>query len=224
MKKLPLLGALGAVALAAGVAAVGAGRNDNAYAQSPESDTAKGERIRHEIQNDPVAPTIAPEGHDVTVVVFSDYQCPYCRKIHPVLEELMRKDRKVKLVYRDWPIFGAASTEAARAAIAAQYQGRHAAFNDALMQTQGRLNSKSIRTAADRAGVDWARLQADLKTHRTEIDQLLSRSSRYAAMMDLAGTPALLVGSYLIPGGVDIGPLREAVTLARTQERTAQAQ
>lgn len=223
MKKLPLLGGLAAVVLVAGVVAVGTGRNDSAHAQSQsgEADSAEAQRIRSEIQNDPVAPTIAPQGHDVTVVVFSDYQCPYCRKIHPVLEELMRKDRKVKLVYRDWPIFGAASTEAARAAIASTYQGKHAAFNDALMQTQGKLDSRSIRTAADRAGVDWAQLQEDLKTHRTEIDQTIGRSSRYAAMMGLAGTPAMLVGPYLIPGGVGIGHLREAVTLARAENRTA---
>ena len=218
MKKLPLVGLLGAVALAAGVVAVRAGGdNGRAHAQSP----AEAERIRHEIRNDPVAPTIAPQGHDVTIVFFSDYQCPYCRKVHPVLEALMREDRKVKLVHRDWPIFGTASTEAARAAIASRYQGKHAAFNDALMRSQGRLSSESIRAAADRAGVDWARLQADLHQHRSEIDQTLGRSSRYAAMMGLSGTPAMLVGNYLIPGAVDVPNMREIVAMARSQGQQA---
>ncbi|MFC3216460.1 DsbA family protein [Novosphingobium panipatense] len=154
---------MSAIALVAGVAVLRAG-DDGAHAQSATGSvdaqaSAEGERIRHEIQNDPVAPTVAPQGYDVTIVVFSDYQCPYCRKVHPALEALLREDKKVKLVYRDWPIFGAPSTEAARAAIASQYQGKHAAFNDALMQSQGKLSSESIRAAADRAGVDWARLQ-----------------------------------------------------------------
>ncbi|MEA3389826.1 DsbA family protein [Sphingobium sp. CCH11-B1] len=228
MKKLPLIGGIAAIALVAGVAAVRAG-DDGAHAQSTTGTantqtSAEGERIRHEIQNDPVAPTVAPQGYDVTIVFFTDYQCPYCRKVHPVLEQLLSEDNKVKLVYRDWPIFGAPSVEAARAAIASKYQGKHAAFNDALMRSQGRLSSESIRAAANQAGVDWARLQTDLAEHRSEIDQTLGRSSNYAAMMGLSGTPAMLVGNYLIPGAVDLPAMREAVAMARSQGQQPQAQ
>jgi len=228
MKKLPLVGLLGAVALVAGVAMLRAG-DDNAQTQ-PAAETgdsgpsAEGARIRHEIRNDPLAPTVAPTDYDVTIVLFSDYQCPYCRKLHPVLETLIREDSKVKLVYRDWPIFGAASSEAARAAIASTYQGKHAAFNDALMRSPDRLSSASIRAAADRAGIDWARLQADMTRHRTEIDEALARSRRYAAMMGLSGTPAMLVGNYLIPGAIDLGNLEQAVRLARAHGKEAQTQ
>ncbi|MFT3966062.1 MAG: DsbA family protein [Sphingobium sp.] len=107
---------------------------------------------------------------------FTDYQCPFCREMHPVLEALLREDPKVKLVYRDWPIFGAASVEAARAAIASQYQGKHAEFNRALMQSHGKLSSESIRAAANRAGIDWTRLRTDLNTYSVEIDQTLGRT------------------------------------------------
>lgn len=175
----------------------------------------EGRRIRAQIQNDPVAPTIAHKDADVTLVMFSDYQCPFCRKVHPVLEQLLREDRKVRVVYRDWPIFGAGSEEAARAAIASKYQGKHAAFNDALMKMQGKVTSQSIRAAANEAKVDWERLQADLKTHEDEIGGAIGRTSQYAAMMGLSGTPGLLVGPYLIPGAIDIGGLREAVAAAR---------
>ncbi|MFA6032152.1 MAG: DsbA family protein, partial [Myxococcota bacterium] len=107
--------------LLAGVLAVRLTGGESAAAKTVAPDDeaamkAEGLRIRHEIQNDPVAPTIAPKGYDVTIVMFSDYQCPFCRKVHPVVENLMASDKKVKLVYRDWPIFGAPSTEAARAA------------------------------------------------------------------------------------------------------------
>ena len=224
MKTLPLIGAIGVVALVAGAAGVGGG--GDAYAQSnaraaAASSSAEAQRIRHEIQNDPVAPTVAPKGYDVTIVFFSDYQCPYCRKVHPVLEALLSEDRKVRLVYRDWPIFGAASTEAARVAIASKYQGKHAAFNAALMQSRGKLSSESIRAAADRAGVDWTKLQRDLTQHRSEIDETLGRSNRYAAMMGLSGTPAMLVGKYLIPGAVDLPKMRQAVAMARSQNQGA---
>ncbi|EQB16346.1 hypothetical protein L284_09525 [Novosphingobium lindaniclasticum LE124] len=152
----------------------------------------------------------------MTLVVFSDYQCPFCRKMHPVLEQLMHEDSKVKVVYRDWPIFGAGSVEAAHVAIAATYQGKHAAFNNALMDTPGKVSSQTIRAAATKAGLDWSRLQTDLKTHKGDIDAVIERNGRYAIMMGLSGTPALLVGPYLIPGAIDLAGLRKAVALART--------
>ena len=216
--------ALGGAALLAGGALLAAkgvpesadaqSRNEIAQASSAEADAA-----RREIADDPVAPKHAPQGYDVTIVSYADYQCPYCRQIHPVLERLAEEDGKVRIVYRDWPIFGAPSVEASRAAIASQWQGKHAEFNDALMRIEGRLDSAKIRAAADEAGVDWARLQADLRTRSAEIDGVLDRTRRQAAMMGLQGTPALLVGPYLVPGAIDHNGLVRSVRLAREFER-----
>ena len=167
------------------------------------------------IGNDKVAPQIAPKGADVTVVMFFDYQCPYCRKTHPVVKALMARDPKIKLVYRDWPIFGAPSVEAAKAAIASQWQGKHEAFDDALMTMQGKVSSQTIRAAADKAGVNWTRLQADLKTHASEIDALIDRNGKQAVAMGLQGTPGFLVGPYMVPGGMELPQMEEAVKTAR---------
>lgn len=188
--------------------------NDFAQASSAEAAAA-----RREIADDPVAPKRAPQSYDVTIVSYADYQCPYCRQIHPVLERLAKEDGKVRIVYRDWPIFGAPSVEAAKAAIASQWQGKHADFNDALMQIEGKLDSTKIRAAAKVAGVDWKRLQADLRTRSAEVDGVLDRTRRQAAMMELQGTPALLVGPYLVPGALDHDGLVKAVQLAREFER-----
>ncbi|MHB9879550.1 DsbA family protein [Pacificimonas sp. ICDLI1SI03] len=166
-----------------------------------------------------MAPTSEPADYDVTIVSFSDYQCPYCRKIHPTLEKLVTNDPRVRIVYRDWPIFGAASEEAARAAIASQWQDKHAPFNDALMRTEGKLTTQRIQAAATAAGVDWAQLQQDMETRGQEIDDLIDRTSLQAAKMGLQGTPALLVGPYLIPGAVDYTTLTETVGLARDFEQ-----
>ncbi len=179
------------------------------------SDMAR--RVRQAIRTDPVAPDVAPKGADVTIVLFSDYNCPYCRKVHPALQALLREDPKIRLLYRDWPIFGGASTEAARAAIAAEFQGKHAAFNDALMTAQGKLDSAAIRGAANRAGVDWTRLQKDLTARRQDIDATLGRSDRYARMLGLTGTPGLLIGPYLLPGAVGVAELRKVIAAVRAK-------
>jgi protein-disulfide isomerase len=175
----------------------------------------EGARLKRLLVNDTAMPSVAPQGHDVTIVVFSDYQCPYCRKLHPALNQLLASDRKVRIVYRDWPIFGESSLEGARVAMAARYQGKHAAFNDALMAGPVKFTSADIRKAAATAGVDWQRLQNDLQQHRAEIDAGLGRTVQLARSMGLSGTPALVIGDYLIPGAIDAATLREAVKAVR---------
>ena len=186
-------------------------------AGSDEDTAASAEAMaaRAEIADDPIAPKLAPEGYDVTIISYSDYQCPFCRKIHPELERLAQEDGKVRIVYRDWPIFGPASEEAARMAIASQWQNKHRQFNDALMRTDGKLSSEKIRAAANTAGIDFARLERDMETREDDIDGVLRRTAMQAAQMGLQGTPAMLVGPYMIPGAVDYAGLTRAVAEAR---------
>lgn len=167
------------------------------------------------ILEDPLAPKVAPKGYDITIVQFADYNCGYCRRMHSVVAALIASDPKIRLVYRDWPIFGPVSVEAARAAIASQWQGKHEAFNAALYAGAGKLDSSAIRTAANRAGVNWPRLQADLVKHKAEIDALLARTSEQAPAIGLQGTPAFIIGAYLAPGALDLATLRKAVAEAR---------
>src|SRR3546814_4442794 len=73
----------------------GAAGSDEDTAASAEAMAA-----RAEIADDPHAPKLAPEGYDVTIISYSDYQCPFCRKIHPALERLAQEDGRVRIVYR----------------------------------------------------------------------------------------------------------------------------
>ena len=187
----------------------------SATAATGQAKSAEAMRIQTMIRTDPIAPIAGARNADVTVVVFSDYQCPYCRKLHPQLQALLASDPKVRVLYRDWPIFGPMSREAARAAIASRWQGKHAPFNDALMRSTGQLSSASIRAAAARAGVDWKKLQSDLANHGSEIDALLARTDRYADIMELEGTPGFLIGSYRVPGVLDLAGLQRLVAKAR---------
>lgn len=201
-----------------------AAQTAGADAATDQQDTrSDAERVRDAIQNDPLAPTVAPENHDVTIVMYSDYQCPYCRKMQPVLEALMEKDEKVRLVYRDWPIFGEVSERAARAAIAAQFQGKHEAFHGALMRSNGKLSFGKIRDAADEAGIDWDQLKSDMVTHKDEIDALLERSRIQATLLGFSGTPGLMVGPLRFGGALDLQYLETAVEQARKVDNKKQS-
>jgi|TARA_R110000803_G_scaffold118200_1_gene186616 protein-disulfide isomerase len=177
-----------------------------------EEDFAK---LRADIENDTLAPMANADTYNVTVVVFSDYQCPYCRKIHPEIQSLIDGDSAVRVVYRDWPLFGEGSREAARLAIASTFQGKHEEMNRALMSIPGKLTPDKIQNVAVKAGVDWFRLQSDVEAHEPEINALLAKNSLQAALLGLNGTPGILIGPYLIPGAVDRATLQAAVKSVR---------
>ncbi|MFY7835801.1 MAG: DsbA family protein [Novosphingobium sp.] len=166
-----------------------------------------------------LAPKTTPKGYDVTVIVFSDYGCPYCKKLHGTLAQLLARDRKVRIVWRDWPIFGGASLLAARAAIASQWQGKHAAFNAALFAQPGRMTDASVQAAAKAAGIDWARLQQDMKARAKEIDTVIGRSNAGAKALEFQGTPGLLIGNARFGGAASLTQLMDAVAQARKDGR-----
>lgn len=162
---------------------------------------------------DPRAPTLGAADADIVIYLFSDYACGNCRALHPALRTLIAGDRGIRLVYRDWPILGPRSTRAARLALASAAQGRHAAFDDALMRRGGQLDEAALRAAAASAGIDWPRLEDDAAQATTA--RLLDDTDRLARGVGFVGTPVLVVGPYLVQGRVSLDRLREAVSNAR---------
>lgn len=161
------------------------------------------------------APSLGASDPDVVVFVLSDYNCPNCRAMHADLRALVAGDRRVRLVYRDWPVLGARSRRAARLAIASAAQDRHAAFDDELMRRGGPLDEASLRAAAARAEVDWPRLTADLARDSATIDALLADTAAQADALGFAGTPVLVIGPYVVTGRTALKRLNELVAKAR---------
>src|SRR3546814_3090890 len=85
-----------------------------------------------QLAEDPAARLIEPQSYDLTLVVFTDYQCPFCRQMHPRLTALAKEDGNVRTVFKDWAIFAEASDAAARRALAASYTWKDKAIDDAL--------------------------------------------------------------------------------------------
>src|SRR5579863_3020119 len=81
----------------------------------------------------PGTPTVGSAKPDVIVVEYFDYNCPYCKKLVPVLNALLSQDRKVAILYKEWPILGDMSMYGAASALAAGWQGKYRAAHDALI-------------------------------------------------------------------------------------------
>src|ERR1700686_4466008 len=106
-------------------------------------------------------PDIAVAGNpkgDITIVEYFDYQCPYCRKVEPELQQVVHDDGKVRLVQKDWPVLGPVSVTASRMALASKYQDKYLQAHTALISVSSKLNEPRIRELVAGAGIDVDRL------------------------------------------------------------------
>ena len=150
----------------------------------------------------------------VTVSEFFDYRCPYCRMMQPTLAALLAKDKRVRLVAKEWPIFGGPSVTAARIALAARWQGKYAAVHDALFQLPRTMDEESIRAAVASAGADMVRLDRDLANRGKEIDAELATVDREARAVGFQGTPGFVIGTLVAPGAIPPAGLADMVNRA----------
>lgn len=114
------------------------------------------------LANAPGSPVLGNRNGDVTIVAFFDYACPYCRAAEPRLLALLRADRRIKLVMKEFPILTPESLPAARMALAAARQGQYDAFHQGLMTMPGRLNIVDMEALARSLKLDMARLKRDM--------------------------------------------------------------
>lgn len=161
---------------------------------------------------DPADPFRGNATGRVVVVEFFDIRCGYCRALHPTMEELLRRNREVKLVLKDMPILGANSVLGSRALLAAQRTGRYGVLYDHLMRLREELSETVLRREAERAGLDWPRLRREMDdgaiTRRIDTNLALARA------LDIQGTPAMVIGDVIIPGAVELPQLEAAVAAA----------
>lgn len=172
------------------------------------------------IQNDPATPTAGNPKGDLTIVTFFDYNCPFCKKAEPALEQVVEEDGHIRLVYKDWPILTKASVYGAQLALAAKYQGKYDAVHAALMSIPGpKIPEDQMLAAIRKSGVDMDKLDADLKAHGDEITALLRRNLAQADSLGLQGTPAYLVGHYKVTSALTYDGFKRAVADARAQAK-----
>ncbi len=165
------------------------------------------------LMTDPESPIAGNPNGDVTIVEFSDYQCPYCKRAHTAVKSVMASDAKVKLIFKDLPILGEASRIAAVAALASVKQGKHLDFHNALLEFNGKLDSDRIFQIAGTVGLDVPKLKADMED--PAIKKLIERNMALAQALGVRGTPAFVIGNQFVPGAVDAETLKQLIADAR---------
>lgn len=163
-----------------------------------------------EVFSDPVTPVLGNPNGEVTIVEFFDYQCPFCKSTYPELKRFVSDDGNLRLVMRDWPIFGEASRFAAERVLALDPQA-YGRAHEALMGTEGQLTENDVIEVLEDTSVKGL-----TPAHSPEaVADTLSRNDRMAKAFGLAGTPSFAIGSKIYGGVLDRNGLAQAVLEAR---------
>jgi protein-disulfide isomerase len=157
------------------------------------------------------APTTGPAGAPITIVEFTDYQCPYCHRAQGTIDEvLQRYSGKVRLVHLDFPLDGhPGAVPAARAARCAGEQGKFWEYHRGLMTVQGALDDADLRGRASKLGLDGSAFGACLSSGRH--DAAIQASLAQGEELGVTGTPAYFVNGRMISGARPIESFAEVI-------------
>lgn len=138
-------------------------------------------------------PSLGNDNAAVTIVAFTDYQCPSCASIHPTLERLVKENGdKVRLVTRDFPLSQHAEAfKAAEAAEAAREQGKYWEYVSVLMRNQSTLGVEKLKSFASDLGLDRNRFDSALDSGK--FAEMVQRDVDDGMKLGLTGTPSLFI-------------------------------
>ncbi|MCL2469804.1 MAG: DsbA family protein [Alphaproteobacteria bacterium] len=168
------------------------------------------------IINTPFSPIGGNPKGDVTVMEFFDYNCPYCHKAQANLQALLQSDKNIRVVYKEFPIFGDSSLTISKIALAAHKQGKYEAFHQALMTASGGpLTEATVYRIAKATGLDVEKLKKDKDDPK--IMEALQQNVSLARELGASGTPAFIIGTQFFSGLVPVEVMKDAIAKERAQ-------
>ena len=168
--------------------------------RQPAADTAGDQRVNVSTDGDP---SIGPADAPITIVEFSDYQCPYCQAWYQqTFDQLMANyPDKIRFVYRDLPLPGhPESLPAAEAANCAGEQGAYWKFHNDLFSGQYSLGRAAYEQYASDLGLDTAAFTACLDDHRYQAEVKADYAD--AVRIGLNGTPSFVINGRILVGAL----------------------
>lgn len=170
-----------------------------------------------EVFRDPASPVGGNVSGDVTMAEFFDYNCPYCRQVAPIMAQAVADDPQLRIVYKEFPILGPDSVFAAKAALAAQQQGKYAVFHKALYDAKTRVTEAVVLKVAAQVGLDIPRLKTDMQ--HPDIQAAIDKNAQLAQALGITGTPGFVVGDQIFPGATNLDTMKKLIEQARAPQK-----
>jgi protein-disulfide isomerase len=158
-------------------------------------------------------PGIFQKNADVTIYEFFDYNCGYCKSVVKTIMETISEDKKINVVFVEFPILSQQSYTAAVAALASKKQNLYNKFHLSLMKIRGKVDDKRVFKTAKEIGLDVQQLKIDMND--PDISNQLNKNREIAKLLNLNGTPAFIIGDVIYPGALSKENLKEIIKKVR---------
>jgi protein-disulfide isomerase len=157
------------------------------------------------------APVIGPKTAPVTIVEWSDFQCPYCGRVEPTLQQIRDEYKgKVRLAWKNQPLsFHPNAMPAAEAAMAADEQGKFWEYHDALFKRQTELGPALYDEVAKQLGLDMDRFHASIAAHK-HLPQIKADMAAGSAV-GADGTPTFFINGKKLVGALPIDSFKQVI-------------
>lgn len=162
------------------------------------------------------SPTTGTESSKVVLIEFSDFQCPYCAQAHDTLKELIAKHPdEVTLAYKHFPLapIHAEAMPAAKAAWAADRQGKFWEYHDALFAKQDKLGEELYVEIAQTLDLDLEQFNRDRASDTASA--AIGQDVQLAESLGLAGTPFFLIDTETFSGPIQLSDMENLLTAAK---------
>jgi protein-disulfide isomerase len=157
------------------------------------------------------APVRGPKNAPITVVLFSDFQCPFCSRVEPVLVELEKAyPHKVRVAWKNFPLaFHSNAKPAAEAALAAKEQGKFWEMHEILFKNQQALTAADLEKYAKEIGLDMTKYKQAMDSHKFAAQ--IEADMKQGSALGVSGTPAAFVNGQLVSGAQPIDAFKKIV-------------
>jgi protein-disulfide isomerase len=187
-------------------------------AAQANNDTAMLLANADEIFNDGVSFVGGNPDGDITLVEFSDYRCPYCKKARPEIEALVKSDGNIRLIYKEFPILGPDSLATAQFTLAVlllapEYYEQASA---AMMSLRGKPNQATFAKLAEGMGLDSAAILAKMPSH--EVAKIIQANRALGQKLQISGTPSFILGDQMLRGYLPMDAMQNIVKQVRQEK------
>ncbi len=150
-----------------------------------------------ETQDNP--PMLGNKDGDISVVMFYDYNCSYCKKAHKFNQDLLEKDSNVKIILRPLPILGDSSMYLSKISLAVHkaYEEKFPMIHDILMTSEN-ITEQQMKITLNDYDVDYEIIENELNSF--SIKQLINKNFEFAKQLGIKGAPSYVVNGIFIPG------------------------
>jgi len=168
-------------------------------------------------------PSKGPQDAPLQVVIFSDFQCPFCARLEPTLTQLEKAYRQqIRMVWKNYPLpFHENARPAAEAALAAQAQGKFWEMHDKLFADQRHLDRATYEKYAGELGLDLARFRADLDAQKYQ--DAIDADRKDAEAAGVTGTPAVFINGRKIMGAYPFETFKQIADDELAKKKAAHA-